>query len=379
MRPEELRKQLHGVCVISITPFKEDGSFDAKGYEKNLEFILKGGLDKTNATIVVGGSTGECGAMNPAERKEVLECALAVCGGRLPVIAGCNSTNVREAIELAQHAEAHGAAGVMALSPYYYPAKDEECIYAFYKALAENTGLGILLYNNFEVMNIDCPISVLKRLKEFPNVVGMKECTPCLLYTSATAPKRLLAAGIFDSLAKLPEVVHNTQIESYQDCTLEKYICTVNSRAIYEFLMGEGPRVYDQGLASGRFTDVILTNLLHTSVVSGFSCGVNQLALAHGLYDFLRRSFTAQAAHLLHGEIVAVGILMQLKFNRMADAYVLGVRRLMAHMQLPTRLPDLGFEPTPENLQLLVDYLLPATGLSPADEPRLRAAIAEIC
>ena len=90
MRPEELRKQLHGVCVISITPFKEDGSFDAKGYEKNLEFILKGGLDKTNATIVVGGSTGECGAMNPAERKEVLECALAVCGGRLPVIAGCN-------------------------------------------------------------------------------------------------------------------------------------------------------------------------------------------------------------------------------------------------------------------------------------------------
>ena len=189
----------------------------------------------------------------------------------------------------------------------------------------------------------------------------------------------VLAAGIFDSLAKLPEVVHNTQIESYQDCTLEKYICTVNSRAIYEFLMGEGSRVYDQGLASGRFTDVILTNLLHTSVVSGFSCGVNQLALAHGLYDFLRRSFTAQAAHLLHGEIVAVGILMQLKFNRMADAYVLGVRRLMAHMQLPTRLPDLGFEPTPENLQLLVDYLLPATGLSPADEPRLRAAIAEIC
>ena len=59
----------------------------------------------------------------------------------------------------------------------------------------------------------------------------------------------------------------------------------MNSRAIYEFLMGEGPRVYDQGLASGRFTDVILTNLLHTSVVSGFSCGVNQLALAHGLYD----------------------------------------------------------------------------------------------
>ncbi|WP_455761233.1 dihydrodipicolinate synthase family protein [Ruthenibacterium lactatiformans] len=179
MTPRELNQQLHGVCVISITPFKEDGAFDAKGYEKNLRFIMDHGLNKSNATIVVGGSTGECGAMNTAERKEVLECALAVCGDALPVIAGCNSTNVRESIELAQHAEAHGAVGVMALSPYYYPAKDEECIYQFYKALSENTGLGILLYNNFEVMQIDCPIPVLKRLKDdFPNVVGMKECTP---------------------------------------------------------------------------------------------------------------------------------------------------------------------------------------------------------
>ena len=178
MTPRELNQQLHGVCVISITPFKEDGAFDAKGYEKNLRFIMDHGLNKSNATIVVGGSTGECGAMNTAERKEVLECALAVCGDALPVIAGCNSTNVRESIELAQHAEAHGAVGVMALSPYYYPAKDEECIYQFYKALSENTGLGILLYNNFEVMNIDISINLLKRLKEFPNAVGMKECTP---------------------------------------------------------------------------------------------------------------------------------------------------------------------------------------------------------
>lgn len=178
MSPQELRKQLHGVCIISITPFKEDGSFDAAGYEKNLKYILNSGLNKTNATIVVGGSTGECGAMNVTDRKEVLECALSVCGDELPVIAGCNSTNVRESIELAHHAQDSGAAGVMALSPYYYPAKDENCIYAFYKELSDNTDLGILLYNNFEVMNIDVPLTVLRRLKELPNVVGIKDCTP---------------------------------------------------------------------------------------------------------------------------------------------------------------------------------------------------------
>lgn len=194
----------------------------------------------------------------------------------------------------------------------------------------------------------------------------------------ATAPKRTLAAGIFDSIAKLPEVIHNTHISSYRDCSLEKYICTVNSQAIYDFLMGEGRNVYDNGLASGRFTDLILTNLLHTSVVSGFSSGVNQLALAHGLYDCVRRSFTKEASHMLHGEIVAVGILMQLHFNQMDENYISEVRALMGHMQLPTTLAQLGIEPTEENLQLLAEYLISSTGLCSADEPRLRRAFAEM-
>lgn len=178
MNPQELRQQLHGVTVISITPFLENGDLDKKGYEKNLRYIIDRGLNRSNAVIVVGGSTGECGGMNTQERKELLEFSLDVCGKELPVIAGCNSTNVRETIELAQHAQKHGACGVMALSPYYYPAKDDECIYAFYKALSESTSLGILLYNNFEVMNIDVSIPLLKRVSQFHNVVGMKECTP---------------------------------------------------------------------------------------------------------------------------------------------------------------------------------------------------------
>lgn len=191
----------------------------------------------------------------------------------------------------------------------------------------------------------------------------------------ATAPKRTLAAGILDSIAKLPEVIHNVKIENYQDCELEKYICTVNSRGIYEFLMGEGRNVYDNGLASGRMTDVILTNLLHTSVVSGFSCGVNQLALAHGLYDCVRRSFTKEAAHMLHGEIVALGVLMQLKFNEMDSSYISDVRALMQHMKLPVTLTQLGIAPTVENINTLIDYLIPATALSENDRPRLQRAL----
>ena len=191
----------------------------------------------------------------------------------------------------------------------------------------------------------------------------------------ATAPKRTLAAGIFDSIAKLPEVVHNATITNYRDCSLEKYICTVNAQAIYQFLTGEGKNVYDNGMASGRFTDLILTNLLHTSVVSGFSSGLNQLALAHGLYDFMRRSFTQEAAPFLHGEIVAVGVLMQIAFNEVHPVYLNEVRELMRHMGMPDTLNKLGFFPSDDNIESLLEYLISSTGLQSSDRPRLLRAL----
>ena len=178
MKPAELREKLHGIVIISITPFLKDGSIDVKGFEKNLNYLVDHGLNKNNSTIVIGGSTGECGAMTIKERKELFNLSISILGDRLPVIAGCNSTNIKETIELANYAEDIGAAGVMALAPFYYPAKDDECIYAFYHELSKSTSLGILMYNNIEVMQIDLPIPLLKRLKKMENIVGLKDCTP---------------------------------------------------------------------------------------------------------------------------------------------------------------------------------------------------------
>jgi len=179
----------------------------------------------------------------------------------------------------------------------------------------------------------------------------------------ATAPKRLLAAGIFDSLAKLPEVVHNKLIRTYRDCSLEQYISTVNAKAIYEFLLAEGRNSYALGIRSERFEDTILTNLLHTSVVSGFSAGSHQLAMAHGLYDFMRKHFTKTSASFLHGEIVAVGILMQLTFNRADPAHIAEFGSLMKDMEVPITLGEIGFDGAGKSKNALVDYLVAGTNI----------------
>ena len=142
--------------------------------QKNLDLFLKGWkLDKTDAYHCGWGAAPGYGAMNPAERKEVLECR----AGRVRRPAARDRERywrqrAGEAVRLARHAEARGAAGVMALS-LLLPRQGRGVLHAFTGAGREATGLGIH-DNNFEVVNIDCPISVLKRLKEFPNVVGMK-------------------------------------------------------------------------------------------------------------------------------------------------------------------------------------------------------------
>ena len=191
----------------------------------------------------------------------------------------------------------------------------------------------------------------------------------------ATAPRKLLASGILDSIAKLPEVVHNVHIETYSDCPIEKYICVINSKGIYEFLMGSAKGAYDKGIDCGYLTDVILVNLLHTSVVSGFSSGVNQLAIAHGFYDFMRRYFPSESQAHLHGEIVAVGILSQLRFNKSDYNDVLS---LMKYMNMPIDAASVGFIKTEENIALLCDYLVNATGLKPQDRERVMDAISVI-
>lgn len=178
MEPTQLRKSLHGITGISITPFTAGGDLDLEGYEKNLRFLIKGGLNASNSVLVVGGSTGECGAMNVDERKALVEAAIDIAAGELLIVAGCNSTNVREASELAQHAQEAGAAGVMALAPFYYPPKDNRSILDFYREFAASTDLGVLMYNNLEVMGLDLPREALIELAEIPNIVGLKECTP---------------------------------------------------------------------------------------------------------------------------------------------------------------------------------------------------------
>ncbi len=183
-----------------------------------------------------------------------------------------------------------------------------------------------------------------------------------------TAPKRLLAAGIFDSIAKFPESLHQKKAASYKDCDLCEYIQITNSECIYEFLVNEGRNLYANGKNANRFTDCILTNLLHTAIVSGFADGSGQLALAHATYDFMRNYNTEKSASILHGEIVAVGILIQMVFNQSPQKDIDEIYDLMRFMNMPLKFKDLNYEITEESLGFFTEKLAQATNITAGEE-----------
>lgn len=177
MTPDQLKSALHGIVGIAITPMTADRSPDEKGWRGHLRFLVENGINGSNGVLVTTGSTGECGALSVSERKHLLEVALDEVGGDVPIIAGCNHSDVYQVIDLARHAAQAGAAGIMIVPPYYYVPTDD-VILDFYRKVSEQVDIGIFLYNNIEVTHKDVPLPVLADLASNSNVVGIKECTP---------------------------------------------------------------------------------------------------------------------------------------------------------------------------------------------------------
>lgn len=213
-----------------------------------------------------------------------------------------------------------------------------------------------------------------------PDVKLEKEVDVCIADVDliATAPPRTLASGIMDSIAKYPECLHQKKGDSYRDCSHKEYIQIVNARAIYGFLMGEARDLYQNGGKANRFKDVVLTNLLHTSIVSGFADGSGQMSIGHAVYDYMRTNHTKNSLAYMHGELVAVGVLAQMIYNQTPEAEIEAVRSLMKDMDMPTTLLAADYDAEKEDFNAMVESIAETCGVQPQDKERLYSAVQQI-
>ncbi|NUU60354.1 dihydrodipicolinate synthase family protein [Paenibacillus agri] len=158
---------LQGLCVITLTPFHDDGSLDEESLRKLTEFYIHSGVH--GMTIL--GIMGEAHKLSESERYRVMDIVLHQTNGRVPVIVGCSAPGSELAGELAKRAEEAGAAAVMVAPPANL--NNEDMLLRYFANVAEKISIPIVLQ--------DEPVTTGVRLSA-PFIAKLAECVPQIKY-----------------------------------------------------------------------------------------------------------------------------------------------------------------------------------------------------
>ena len=167
-----------GSIPALVTPFS-----GGRVAEDTFADLVEWQVAEGSNALVPCGTTGEAATLSDAEHRRLIEIAVEVSAGRVPVIAGCGSNDTAHAIELTRSAKEGGADAALHVPPYYN-RPNQEGIYAHLAAVAEQ-GMPIVLYNVPSRTITDIAVETIERLAKLPNVIAIKDATGNLARVSA--------------------------------------------------------------------------------------------------------------------------------------------------------------------------------------------------
>ncbi|GHH87989.1 4-hydroxy-tetrahydrodipicolinate synthase 2 [Streptomyces sulfonofaciens] len=158
------------VLTAMVTPFTADGALDLDGAQQLAAHLVDAGNDG----LVVNGTTGESPTTTNAEKTELVRAVLAAVGDRAHIVAGVGTNDTRHSIELARAAEQAGAHGLLTVTPYYNKPP-QEGLYQHFTAIADATGLPVMLYDIPGRSGVPINTETIVRLAEHPRIVANKD------------------------------------------------------------------------------------------------------------------------------------------------------------------------------------------------------------
>ena len=173
-----------GCATALVTPF-QNGSLDKTAFLRLLRRQIESGID----ALVVAGTTGESPTLTDAEKRWLFTAAVretAAADRKIPIIAGTGSNNTRRACELSRMAEDCGCDGLLVVTPYYNKASEAGLI-SHYETIADATSLPIIAYHVPSRTGCKMSPAACKRLSDHPRILGLKDATGDLSFTSRVA------------------------------------------------------------------------------------------------------------------------------------------------------------------------------------------------
>jgi 4-hydroxy-tetrahydrodipicolinate synthase len=169
-----------GCGTAMVTPFRGDGSLD----EPRLRNLIQRQIDAGIDFLVPCGTTGESPTLTHEEHVRVVEIAVQLAKGRVPVLAGAGGNNTAEVIALTRELAAVGADGILSVTPYYNKPT-QEGLYQHYRAIAKVISLPIILYSVQGRTGVNIEPATVKRLAGIDNIIGIKEASGSIAQMAA--------------------------------------------------------------------------------------------------------------------------------------------------------------------------------------------------
>ena len=159
-----------GAWPALVTPFTLEDKVNVVMLQELVEYLI----NKQVGGFYVCGGTGEGLFMSPEERQLVTETVVDQVDGRVPVIAHIGSMIVGDAVQLAEHAQAAGAAGISSVIPPMF--QNSESLYAYFERVgAAAPDIPLLTYIFGGPTDA---VALMRQLMEIRTVAGAKYTGP---------------------------------------------------------------------------------------------------------------------------------------------------------------------------------------------------------
>lgn len=159
------------VLTAMVTPMTPEGEVDYDGAAALATHLVDHG---GNDGLVLSGTTGESPTTSDEEKRRLIEVVVAAVGDRARVISGVGTNDTHHSIELARSAERAGAHGLLVVTPYYNRPPQAGLLRHF-TAVADSTGLPVLLYDIPKRTGTPIAAETLARLAEHPRILANKD------------------------------------------------------------------------------------------------------------------------------------------------------------------------------------------------------------
>ncbi len=232
---------------------------------------------------------------------------------------------------------------------------------------------GKLIANSLSIPCITVPLSastcagwtalsnIYTKKGQFLKDVKLKSCPEILIYDHSlikTAPLNTLRSGISDSLAKWYE--SSITSSSNSDGIVQQAIQI--SRVLRDQLFIDGLDAYsNQSEDNTAWRNVVDANGITAGLIGGIGGEKCRTAAAHAIHNSITQLEPSNRP--LHGEIVGVGILIQLSLeaskteNKLANQSSTQLLKFMKKLNLPTSIAELGIDVFENNnLEMIANF-----------------------